>query len=342
MANKNDLFLKLLKQIKFPDKFSDNELLQKGKIENVDVYAKEHKWDIHVLFDTPLKFETYDVLHKLISENFKDFVNTELFVRTEDGSDQYLPDYWHYAVQNSKILKQVAREFLAGQKPTKEDGRWIIPLDNNVIDGLIQQKALDDLAEELRNYGFFNLKFVTKLDQQSSENNLQSLQELQQEHEKSMQEVYDTTPEKPRPQPKQYPTKRRSYGNKQIDKNAPITQIKEIEDGTRNVVIEGNIFSIEARELKSGTVVFTGEITDYSDSIMFKKFTSQKDEIESLSAIKPGTWAKMQGSAADDQWEHDLVFTIYNFETVACTLILYGVLFSMSVEQRNMKVIKNA
>ena len=54
MANKNDLFLKLLKQVQFPDSFEDNALLQKGKIENVDVYAKEHRWDIHVFFDTPL------------------------------------------------------------------------------------------------------------------------------------------------------------------------------------------------------------------------------------------------------------------------------------------------
>lgn len=44
MANKNDLFLKLLKQVQFPDSFEDNALLQKGKIENVDVYAKEHRW----------------------------------------------------------------------------------------------------------------------------------------------------------------------------------------------------------------------------------------------------------------------------------------------------------
>lgn len=133
---------------------------------------------------------------------------------------------------------------------------------------------------------------------------------------KNMQEAYEATPVKAKAQPRQYPTKKKSYGNKKIDENTPITQIQDVEDGTRNVVIEGNIFNIEARELKSGSVIFTGEITDYTDSIMFKKFASNKEEIESLSAIKPGIWAKMQGSAADDQWEHDVVFNIYNFETI--------------------------
>jgi DNA polymerase-3 subunit alpha (Gram-positive type) len=316
VTNKNDLFLKLLKQVHFPDSFEDNELLQKGKIENVDVYAKEHRWDIHVFFDTPLQYDTYVALRKAIEESFASFVNVRFFVNTGDGSDQYLPKYWHYAVQNSNVLQPMAREFLAGQKPEKVDGRWVIPVDNNIIDGIIEQKALDDLALEMRKYGFFNLKFITQVDQSSMENNLQSLEERHEEHEKDMQKQFEQTPEKPKPQPRQYPTKRTSYGKRKLDENAPITQIRDVEDGTRNVVIEGNIFNIESRELKSGAVIFTGEITDYSDSIAFKKFVSDKEQIEQMSAIKPGTWAKMQGTVADDQYQHDVVFNISSFETV--------------------------
>jgi len=316
VTNKNDLFLKLLKQVHFPDSFEDNELLQKGKIENVDVYAKEHRWDIHVFFDTPLQYDTYVALRKAIEESFASFVNVRFFVNTGDGSDQYLPKYWHYAVQNSNVLQPMAREFLAGQKPEKVDGRWVIPVDNNIIDGIIEQKALDDLALEMRKYGFFNLKFITQVDQSSMENNLQSLEERHEEHEKDMQKQFEQTPEKAKPQPRQYPTKRTSYGKRKLDENAPITQIQDVEDGTRNVVIEGNIFNIESRELKSGAVIFTGEITDYSDSIAFKKFVSDKEQIEQMSAIKPGTWAKMQGTATDDQYQHDVVFNISSFETV--------------------------
>lgn len=316
MTNKNDLFLKLLKQVHFPDSFEDNELLQKGKIENVDVYAKEHRWDIHVFFDTPLQYDTYVALRKAIEESFASFVNVRFFVNTGDGSDQYLPKYWHYAVQNSNVLQPMAREFLAGQKPEKVDGRWVIPVDNNIIDGIIEQKALDDLALEMRKYGFFNLKFITQVDQSSMENNLQSLEERHEEHEKDMQKQFEQTPEKAKPQLRQYPTKRTSYGKRKLDENASITQIQDVEDGTRNVVIEGNIFNIESRELKSGAVIFTGEITDYSDSIAFKKFVSDKEQIEQMSAIKPGTWAKMQGTATDDQYQHDIVFNISSFETV--------------------------
>ncbi len=316
MADKNDLFLKLLKQIKFPKKFADNDLLKKGEIEDVDVYAKEHRWDIHVLFATPLQFETYHALKKAVVQTFKDFVKVRLFVRTKDGSDQYLKDYWRYAVEHSNSLPEAARQFLAGQKAKKVAGRWVIPVDNTVIDGLIEQKALDELASEMRNYGFFNLKFITQVDASSSQNNLASLQALQQEHEKSMQKFYQETAPKTPSASKSFPTKRKHYGKEKVDAGAPITQIKDVEDGTRNVVIEGNIFNISARELRSGSIIFTGEITDYTDSIGFKKFVSQKEQAAELAAIKPGTWAKMQGSASEDQYAHDVVFNIYAFETV--------------------------
>ena len=316
MTDKNKLFLRLLEQIKFPQEFADNDLLQKGEIENVDVYAKEHRWDIHVLFTTPLKFETYNALNKAITANFSSFVNTRLFVRSQDGSDDYLTDYWQFAVQNSNALQQVAREFISSHKPEKENGRWVIPVDNLIVDGLLEQGMLDQLAEEMRNFGFFNLKFVTKVDEENSQNNLASLQKLQQQHEQNMQEKYDAAPPQEKPAPTSFPTKKTRYGNRKLDESIPVSQIKEVTDGSRNVVIEGNIFNISSRELKTGSLLFTGEITDYTDSISFKKFISDDEQIQSMRDVKPGTWAKMQGSASQDQYSHDIVFNISSFEVV--------------------------
>ncbi|MCT6807745.1 MAG: PHP domain-containing protein, partial [Bombilactobacillus sp.] len=47
-----------------------------------------------------------------------------------------------------------------------------------------------------------------------------------------------------------------------------------------------------------------------------KKFVSDKDQIQSMKDIKPGTWAKMQGSASQDQWSHDTVFNISALEII--------------------------
>ncbi len=48
MTDKNQLFLKLLKQVGFSAGGADEAVLQAGEIKNVDVYRKERRWDIHV------------------------------------------------------------------------------------------------------------------------------------------------------------------------------------------------------------------------------------------------------------------------------------------------------
>ncbi|RMC24495.1 MULTISPECIES: PolC-type DNA polymerase III [unclassified Lactobacillus] len=316
MATKNELFLRLLEQIHFPNEFEDNEVLQKGQITDVDVYTKEHRWDIHVLFATPLKYATYDALNNAITASFSSFVKTRLLINSQDGSDEYLKEYWKHAVQNSQILQPVAREFISTHLPKKVNGRWIIPVDNLVVDDLIDQKTLDQLAMEMRTFGFFNLKFLTEIDEANSQNNLASLQQLQKEHEHDMQKAYNAATPKEHSNSQPYSTKKTHYGNHKLDENIPITKIKNVIDGSRNVVIEGNIFNVETRELKNGAVIFLGEITDYTDSLVFKKFIADKDQLQNIANLKVGTWAKMQGSALEDQWSHDTVFNISNFEII--------------------------
>lgn len=57
MEDKNKLFLRLLEQIQIIDNIAQNSDLKKGEIENVDVYAKERKWVIHVFLPKVLEFD---------------------------------------------------------------------------------------------------------------------------------------------------------------------------------------------------------------------------------------------------------------------------------------------
>lgn len=105
MANRNELFKRLLGQIKFPGKFEDNDIVQNSEIENVDAYANERKWRIHAFLDILLGFETYHSLNKLIHQTFGPSANVGLIVRTKDGSSKNLSEYWTYVIQNSINLK---------------------------------------------------------------------------------------------------------------------------------------------------------------------------------------------------------------------------------------------
>lgn len=320
MADSNKLFLRFLKQIKFPNSFSDNDLLVKGKIENVDVYGKKRKWDIHVFFDTPLKFDTYEALVKLAEQEFSPFIDVNIMISTADGSDNYLPEYWSYVVSQTENMSAMARECLSSKKPVKVASDWIIEVETPMLANAISQSDLDNLSFDLRKYGFFNIKLKLQVKNANEDANLASLEQLEQlqaEHEKSMNEAFKNIPAKPKRvvQSSTRQTREKNFGKADIPASEVIG-MKEIEDGMRNIAIEGNIFNIDSHELKSGAFIFSGEITDYSDSIAFKKFVKDKEQIEMLKGIKPGVWARMSGSALDDQYVHDVVFNINNFKIV--------------------------
>lgn len=313
MTKKHDLFKKLLTQIKLPAQFANDEVLQTGQVEDVDVYAEKREWIIHVFFDTPLSFATYQALAEGIQQTFSPMVKASLLVKTKDGDRKYLPDYWQYVIDHADLPTMV-QKVLANEKPVCKQDQWMITVQNQVEQEFLTNQALLSLGLEYRKYGFFNVKFILRQDQANRDAQLESLAEEQEAHAAQMQEVYQNMPE-PAPHPAPATTKRH-YGPKKLDEHAPITQMKNLADGASGVVIEGHIFNCELRQLRSGAYIFTGEITDYTDSIAFKRWVRDDEQVASLQEVKPGMWAKMQGSVMDDRYQHDLVFNIDQLEIV--------------------------
>ena len=311
MTKQNELFLKLLSQIKFPTTFADQAVLQKGLIEDVEVYSAQRKWKIHVFFDTPLQFSTYQALRQALSHEFSDLVDVELLIKTKQGDDQYLLDYWPYVVSHSQ-LALATREFLFANPPTKRKERWLVSAPNQIATSWLTHDTLLDLGMAFREYGFFNLKFVTQLDESKLEENEASLKAAQRQHAANMQQYFENQPAPARKNPA---TTTKFDTNEDLS-SSPKTALKSLEAGMRHIVVEGYVFKVETRPLKSGAVIFLGEMTDYTDSIAFKKFVTDKDQSTKLSAIQPGVWIRMQGGVQDDPYQHDLVFNIKQFELV--------------------------
>ena len=123
MTKKNQLFLHLLEQIKFPNTFEDNSILQQGEVEDVDVFATEKKWQIHVFLTTPLQFNTYHSFIEALKASFADIVDVELDIRTQDGASTFLPEYWNYVVENSKLLP-MQKQVLSKETPTLKENKY--------------------------------------------------------------------------------------------------------------------------------------------------------------------------------------------------------------------------
>lgn len=89
------------------------------------------------------------------------------------------------------------------------------------------------------------------------------------------------------------------------DEPIPLANIIEEE---RRVTVQGAIFAIERRELKTGRSLFTLKVTDYTNSMIVKVFTKDpKEDLEKLNQLKIGMWVRLRGSVQDDTFARDLV-----------------------------------
>jgi DNA polymerase-3 subunit alpha (Gram-positive type) len=87
------------------------------------------------------------------------------------------------------------------------------------------------------------------------------------------------------------------------DNSVTIQQIVEEE---KSSIIQGRIISLEARQLKSGRILLTFNLTDLTDSITVKLFEEQKEEGAVSGVLKKGMWVKVKGPVQQDDFSKEL------------------------------------
>lgn len=82
--------------------------------------------------------------------------------------------------------------------------------------------------------------------------------------------------------------------------------MSEIVDEERSIVVEGEIFSVETRELRSGRTLVSFDFTDGTDSLTAKLFVEEDDK-NILSAVKSGVRVRARGPVQHDRFTQELV-----------------------------------
>src|SRR5699024_921459 len=80
-----------------------------------------------------------------------------------------------------------------------------------------------------------------------------------------------------------------SIGQKIMDEIIPMEQIQEEE---RRVSVQGYVFDVEVRELRSGRSLLIMKVTDYSDSLEIKMFSRNDEDEVVFAQAKAGIWIK--------------------------------------------------
>lgn len=82
----------------------------------------------------------------------------------------------------------------------------------------------------------------------------------------------------------------------------PATRIKDLDDNSGNCVIDGEVFKLDTRKLKTGKTLLLLYVTDNSSSISVKVFLKEDEEIP----VKEGQVFKFKGNVTYDMYSKEL------------------------------------
>lgn len=94
------------------------------------------------------------------------------------------------------------------------------------------------------------------------------------------------------------------------DLNFPIEKIEKLNSDSGTVCIVGEVFEVEAKELKNGKVLLIASLTDYTSSINCKLFLNDRNRDNVLSQVTKGSYLKIKGDVLHDNYSKELTMTI--------------------------------
>ncbi len=307
------LFLTLLQQLKLTEDVYMS-FFEKGELTRVTVHKKNRIWNFSIKLTNILPFPLYQLFTTRMAEEFSEIAQTTVTIEVENPevTEQLVTDYWLTAVNLIDQMSPPLRNRLISQIPVWTGNKLVVESAMEVEQLTLKSKYADKIAQSFCSLGFPQIGVEIKLAEMTDETRIAQEEYIErrqlEEAELARQAIEDFQ-------------KRETEKNDKpsvVDSNQPfqlgsqikeseIVEIRSIQDEERSVVIEGFVFAVDVKVLKSGRSLLEVKMTDYTDSILVKMFSRNDDDAQMMSQLKKGMWIKVRGSVQNDTFVRDLV-----------------------------------
>lgn len=308
--SKKERFQLLMQQIGFTEDALVPYFVN-AEIAKLSVDRQEKKWHFSFVFEKVIPSEVLNRFSLQLTQSFQHIaaVSFQIEARDSSVSKELIQDYWKYCVKELDGISPVLLTLLNEQLP-EVSGNVITVKTNNDTEARTLKHKYGQLIQEIyQGFGFPALSLDSQIvgDQETNEEYQKFLEAKQREDaERGKQAVLDMQKQE------------LERGSKQENFGGPLSigssingddvqSLENIVDEEKRIAIEGYIFDAETRELRSGRTLLTFKITDYSDSILVKMFSRDKEDAEIMKQVKKGMWVRARGSIQNDTFVRDLV-----------------------------------
>lgn len=323
----DDIIKKLTLEINKHENLEDKELkiikfqlLRKSMILKVVLRGKEK-----------LTHDEEELIKKIICKTLMIRITVEI-VFYRDASDitleEVIQNHWIECISSTikktplcKSLLLNCRKEINGNKVTIYNGYDKL---TDHLKGKQGEKSLEDTVKAM--FGIscrFELKFDPEMEitidfeaREKEERELLSKAMQARVQEMSNSSSGGSKPAEKKPaEKKAYEKKENGYKREAKAENAiygrnisiEATPINEINERSGYVAVLGDVFKVDTMETKTGKIILTFYITDYTSSITVKCFLKPQEKDEVLDNVKKGLYCKVRGEAVYDTYQREVV-----------------------------------
>ncbi|WP_163070853.1 PolC-type DNA polymerase III [Priestia flexa] len=303
---KKERFKLLLQQLELT---SDQVVpyFDQASIEKVVINKEQKKWHFYFQFQRVLPFNVYELFQTRIRSAFSHIANVSFSItaETKECTQDDIQSYWQHCISELQGISPLLMSLLQGQRPTLNGVKLVLSARHEAEGTALRKKYGQLIADQYSSYGFPQMQLVTEV--VHSEEAFQQFveQRKQEDTEKVLQAITEMqNKENDKSDGPDLPKGPLTIGYTIKDE---VVSLDTIVDEEKRIAVQGYVFDAETRELRSGRTLLIFKITDYTNSIMIKMFSRDKEDIPLLQAIKKGMWVKVRGSVQNDTFVRDLV-----------------------------------
>lgn len=271
--------------------------LTSTELTKVEVFPKQRKWIIHLSAPKKLNQSSLEALARFLKENVPEVENVDWCLEYPEKVwtlNKLCEGNWPEIVCDLGEMLPSMRGWLTPETSYEVFDQILTIYVPNALAMEYFQVKKDVIEQYFQGKYALKVQAVCKLDPES---NLDVCpEEIEAEEQQYLQQIMST-------ESKVVPEKVESPTLLGKEFSGDIIPLKEVQDEERQVIIAGQIYNIEYRQLKSGRQLLTFEISDKTDGIAAKVFL---DEGQAELDIREGQWAKTRGAVQFDRFSSEL------------------------------------
>lgn len=311
--NAHELFLTLMEQINIEQNEQTEKLFESGQVESVTVLKNENIWEIHLFFPEILSVDLYMLLEGRLKKSFENIADIDLHINTDNSefNEEQLASYWKKACSDSGIDSPLCNQLFENSLPVLDGKKVIFYIEHDITVKKFSSDFFPEIEKQYKKMGFpQQFKITPVVDKETSEKRIQEFKESKEKQDEELAqkltEHFEQNSKEREKQQKERPSGPIKMG-RGISANEEIRQMADINEEERKVIVEGYVFDVEVRELRSNRKLLLVKMTDYSSSFLIKKFSNNADDENLFAQFKEGMWLKVSGSVQEDRFVKDLV-----------------------------------